>query len=83
MGAWGPELVKGVNEVVGNYPGQRGIIPTHNIQHPGTSSRTAAPESEGQVLFQPDFRDKGEMLKEHARRSDTVLVAPAMHGGSI
>jgi len=32
-------------------------------------------------LLQQDFRDKAAMLEAHAHRTDSVLVAPALHEG--
>ena len=81
MGTWGPELVKGVNEIVDKYIGKKGIIHTHNFAIQELLKVRCVPWVKSRFLFQQDFRDKTEMLEEHARRIDSVIVAPAMHEG--
>lgn len=81
MGAWGPELVKGVDEIVDQYAGQKGIIHTHNFAIQELLKARCAKWVKCRFLMQQDFRDKSEMLKEHAARKDSVIIAPAMHEG--
>jgi len=76
---WGPPMVKWVDGIVRKYRGQRGIIHTHNFAI-ANMLRNQCRERD-RFLFQESFRDKVDMLAAHARRADSVLVAPAMHEG--
>ncbi len=81
MVEWGPDLVAGVDEIIDKYPGQRGIIHTHNFAIQELLKNRCGKQVRSRFLHQQDFRDKKEMLAEHARRKDSILVAPAMHEG--
>jgi len=81
MGAWGPELVKGVDDIVGKHTNQKGIIHTHNFAIQVLLKTRCAPHVRSRFIIQQDFKDKFEMLEEHARRKDSVILAPAMHEG--
>lgn len=78
---WGPLLVAGVNEIVSKYPGKRGIIHTHNFSIQELLKEACDPKVRNRFLLQQNFRDKKEMLEEHSRRPESVIVAPAMHEG--
>jgi hypothetical protein len=81
MHAWGPELVKGVNAIVSQYPGKRGIIHTHNFAIQELLKSRCDQAVRDRFLLQQNYRDKKEMLDAHALRNDSVIVAPAMHEG--
>ncbi len=82
MKTWGPPLVKGVNEKVGLHLNQRGIIHTHNFAIQQLLVEACEPEVRRRFLIQQNFgNDKKAMLAEHAKRKDSILVAPAMHEG--
>lgn len=81
MGAWGPALVGGVNQIVEQYAGKKGIIHTHNFAIQNLLKDRCAKSIKSRFLFQQDFKDKSEMLVEHQRRKDSVIIAPAMHEG--
>ncbi len=82
MPTWGPLLVEGVNKVVKNHPGQRGIIHTHNFAILDLLNNQCEPAVRSRFLLQKDFRnDKFAMLEAHANSTDSILVAPAMHEG--
>lgn len=74
-----PKIVPAVDKIVNKYKGKKGIIHTHNFE----IARLLISECEtrDRMLFQEDFENKKEMLKEHAEREDSVIVAPAMHEG--
>ena len=79
MGKWGPPLLAKVDEVIAKYPGKRGIIHTHNFAIAQLIIQGSKFKS--RLLFQGDYKDKEEMLKEHASRTDSIIIAPAMHEG--
>lgn len=82
MKKWGPELVKGVNQIVDDYADKRGIIHTHNFAIAKLLKENCDRGVKRRFLFQDEFNgDKRAMLAEHAKRTDSVLVAPAMHEG--
>ena len=73
-----PKFVRKVTEILHRHAGQRGIIHCHSfslakILYNGVET--------DRFLFQDHFDSKDEMLAEHARRTDSVIVAPAMHEG--
>jgi Rad3-related DNA helicase len=73
-----PKFVLKVTEILERHKGQRGIIHCHSfslakILYNGVDT--------DRFLFQDHFDSKEEMLAEHGRRTDSVIVAPAMHEG--
>jgi len=74
-----PKIVPAVDKILNKYKGKKGIIHTHNFE----IARLLISECEtrDRMLFQEGFENKKEMLKEHAEREDSVIVAPAMHEG--
>lgn len=81
MANWAPQLVEAVNDIVQKHPGQKGIVHTHNNVIMDHLMARCDPAVVSRMLCQRNFRDKTEMLEEHRQRSDTVIVAPAMHEG--
>ncbi len=73
-----PKFAAKVAHLLGRHRGERGIIHTHSFE----ISRVLFEDvGDPRFLFQSDFASKDEMLEEHARRKDSVIVAPAMHEG--
>lgn len=73
-----PKFVNRVREIVDRHAGQRGIIHCHSF----SLAKLIYNEVESdRFLFQEHFENKDEMLAEHGRRTDSVIVAPAMHEG--
>lgn len=73
-----PKFINKVSEILDRHHGQRGIIHCHSfslakILYQGIET--------DRFLFQDHFDSKDEMLAEHSRRTDSVIVAPAMHEG--
>jgi Rad3-related DNA helicase len=81
MPQWAPKLAKGVNHIVKMHAGERGIIHTHNFAIMEYLLNNCKQVVRDRFLNQRDFRDKMQMLEEHAGSDDTVIVAPAMHEG--
>jgi Rad3-related DNA helicase len=73
-----PRFVMKVREILDRHRGQRGIIHCHSFQ---LAEVLLSSISTKRFLFQAAFKDKTAMLAEHARREDSVIVAPAMHEG--
>lgn len=82
MKRWGPLLVNRVNEIMDIHAGQRGIIHTHNFAIADLLLNNCNSKAKSRFLFQRNFdNDKAVMLDEHSGRTDSVIVAPAMHEG--
>lgn len=81
MAEWIPKLVKGVDDIVEKYPGKRGIIHTHNFAIMDAIYSQCKPSVAKRLLTQREFFDKKDMLEAHAKKSDSIIIAPAMHEG--
>lgn len=73
-----PKFVRKVAEIIKRHEGQRGIIHSHSFS---LSKLLYQEIHTDRFLFQDHFSSKDEMLAEHARRTDSIIVAPAMHEG--
>jgi len=74
-----PKLIKAVDNICNRHGGQKGIIHTHNFEIANLLVDNCTNAS--RFLFQKHFANKDEMLAEHRKKSDTIIVAPAMHEG--
>jgi Rad3-related DNA helicase len=73
-----PKFVRKVSEIIDRHHDQRGIVHCHSFALSKILREQIATD---RFLFQDDFDSKEEMLAEHARRTDSVIIAPAMHEG--
>ena len=76
-----PQMVKAVDDLCRHYQEHRGIIHTHNFEITNKLADECAPDVRERFLLQTEYRNKEEMLAEHAQRSNSIIVAPAMHAG--
>lgn len=76
-----PKFVAKVAEILDRHRGQRGIVHCHSFSLSKLLYQRIDGPNADRLLFQEHFSSKDEMLAEHARRSDSVIVAPAMHEG--
>lgn len=76
---WMPKLVKKVDSIIARYPDDRGIVHTHNFAIADAIMNNS--KLKNRLLFQRNFRNKEDMLAEHSRRPNGVIIAPAMHEG--
>lgn len=81
MSNWMPQVVKRVDEIVAEYPGQHGIIHTHNFAIMDNILSRCHQTTRDRLIHQHDFKDKAELLEHHARTPGSVIIAPAMHEG--
>lgn len=80
MPEWGPKLVKAVDTILSEYPRERGIIHTHNFAI--ADLLVAKCVHKKRFLYQKSFAGtKDQMLAAHAKSTNTIIVAPAMHEG--
>lgn len=74
-----PKFINKIKQIMARHHGQRGIIHCHSFE---LSKILKYDVADPRFLFQDDFKgDKAKMLEAHAKRADSVLVAPAMHEG--
>jgi len=74
-----PKFINKIKQIMARHQGQRGIIHCHSFE---LSKILKYDVADSRFLFQGDFKGgKEEMLKEHAERTDSVIVAPALHEG--
>jgi Rad3-related DNA helicase len=74
-----PKLVKWVRDtLLVKHKGERGIIHTHSFD---IADAIVAGVGDPRLLPHKRGQDKAEILAQHAERSDSVIVAPAMHEG--
>lgn len=81
MGVWGPKLVKKVEQICNKYKNKKGIIHTHNFAIMDYIVSNANQATTDRLLNQKNYRNKSDMLVEHARSKDSIIIAPAMHEG--
>lgn len=74
-----PKFITKIQQIMRRHEGQRGIIHCHSFE---LSKILKYDVADPRFLFQDDFKgDKNKMLEAHAKRADSVMVAPAMHEG--
>lgn len=74
-----PKLVTWVRDVLlPRHKGERGIIHTHSFD---IAQAITSGVCDPRLLMHQRGQDKVEVLAKHAERSDSVIVAPAMHEG--
>lgn len=75
-----PELMKGIERVLEQYPGKRGIIHSHTF--PITEEIEASLGMRyPRLIFQHKGERREDILVTHANTEDGVIVAPAFHEG--
>jgi ATP-dependent DNA helicase DinG len=76
-----PKLIKKVTELCRKHNDIRGIIHTHNFEIAEKLKYECPRDVSSRFAYQKDFRSKNDMLAEHARKSNSIIIAPAMHEG--
>jgi len=76
-----PKLIKEVERICKHYQEYRGIIHTHNFEIAEKLMENCTRDVSSRFLFQRHFWNKEEMLQEHQKRTNGIIVAPAMHEG--
>jgi len=76
-----PKLLTATVKVCDNYKDKKGIIHTHNFEIAEYFIDNGPKRFTERILYQKHFRTKDELFKEHAKRTNGIIVAPAMHEG--
>lgn len=81
MHEWIGPLVDGVNELTNKYKGQRGIIHTHTHAITKQLLENCDDDVRSRFVHQYKYPNKDDMLRVHAKKPDSIILAPAMHEG--
>jgi Rad3-related DNA helicase len=74
-----PKLVAWIRDtLLPRYPDKRGIIHTHSFH---VAQSIVGGVGSDRLLLHAEGQDKNEILRQHAARADSVIVAPAFHEG--
>ena len=79
-----PILLKDVEKICNEHNNERGIIHTHNFEIANYILENCSKKLKDRLIFQKDLGindDKKIMLQLHSQKSDSILIAPAMHIG--
>lgn len=81
MHEWAPKLLDATIKIANKYQQEKGIIHTHNFAIMDYILENAPKNIAKRLLDQRKFGDKSEMLEHHAKTSNSIIIAPAMHEG--
>lgn len=76
-----PKLLSSIELIANNYKDKRGIIHTHNFEIARYVLLNGSSSLKKRLLFQENYYNKDEMLKDHAEKENGIIIAPAMHEG--
>lgn len=81
MKEWMPSIISKVDEIAEKYPNVRGIIHTHNFAILDELLNKCKSSVARRFVTQREYPNKYDLLREHANRKNSIIVAPAMHEG--
>lgn len=79
-----PKVVEEINFLCDHHKGQRGIIHTHSFDIMRYILDNCDSDVRNRLLHQNQIQFKGDkklLLSLHAEKSDSIIIAPAMHEG--
>jgi ATP-dependent DNA helicase DinG len=76
-----PKLVDKTTEICRRHKDQRGIIHTHNFEITKWFLNECPKDVKVRFLYQENFTSKEDMLLEHSKQQNSIIIAPAMHEG--
>jgi len=76
-----PHLIKDIDKICDNHRDEKGIIHTHNFEIAELAMEKCKKSVKDRLLFQKNFNNKKELLSEHSRSDNSIIIAPAMHEG--
>lgn len=77
-----PKMLDAIEKIADNFKDHKGIIHTHNFEIADYINNNGSSTLKQRLLYQKNFNNKDEMLKEHARKANgSIIIAPAMHEG--
>lgn len=81
MDNWIKIMAKKVEEICQRYATQRGIIHTHSFGIQKALMENLPSRVTNRLIQQFDYDTKTEMLAAHAKKPNSIIIAPAMHEG--
>lgn len=76
-----PKMIAAIEEIANNYPDKRGIIHTHNFEIARNILINCDKTLQKRLIYQENYESKDEMLVEHTKKTNGIIIAPAMHEG--
>lgn len=76
-----PLLLNSLEEICSEYQGKRGIIHTHSFDITEYIMNNCSQKLRDRLRYQKHYRTKEDMIEDHAKRPDSIIIAPAMHEG--
>lgn len=76
-----PKMITAIEEIANNYPDKRGIIHTHNFEIARNILTNCNKALQKRLIYQENYESKDEMLAEHTKKTNGIIIAPAMHEG--
>lgn len=76
---WEPKLIAKIDHIMGLHKNERGIIHSHNFAISNAVCKKS--KYKNRLFFQNDYDNKDDMLFEHSKSLNGVIIAPAMHEG--
>lgn len=76
-----PKMMKKIEKLASQYSDVRGIIHTHNFEIANYIQNNASDDLKIRLFLQTDYSTKEDMLEQHAKSDNGIIVAPAMHEG--
>lgn len=76
-----PKMIDDVNEICRKHSTERGIIHTNSFDISEKLLNNCSLDVKRRFFYQKNFTDKEQMLEEHSKSSNGILIGPALHIG--
>jgi Rad3-related DNA helicase len=76
-----PKLLLKVEEVMDHYSTEKGIIHTHTFEIANYIYNNINHKHRNRLIYQKNFNRREEVIEEHKRQKNSVIIAPAMNEG--
>lgn len=76
-----PKMMIRINEICDDHSNERGIIHTHNFEIAKYIQENGSSKLKQRLFFQHNYDSKENMLDQHAKSRNGIIIAPAMHEG--
>jgi Rad3-related DNA helicase len=76
-----PRMLESIELIAKDYEDKKGIIHTHNFEIARYVMLNSSSKLKKRLLFQENYHTKDDMLRDHAERKNSIIIAPAMHEG--
>lgn len=76
-----PKLLTKVEEIMEHYSDEKGIIHTHNFEIANYVYNNISEKHKSRLVYQKNFNRREDVIDEHKRGKNSVIIAPAMNEG--